>query len=380
MSLDAAIPVALAAAPHAPPVVHTAGSGSSILVNTCQRGNPVLEHIKNVSKEWADIVPDFQIGRTACALFLSLKYHRLHPEYIHKRLELLGNAFTLRVLLVQCDITEHQDSLREITKLALIKNLTVIVAWSVEECGLYLSTFKVYEHKPPTAIRERIDTDHMSILRAALTGVRKVNKTDVVTLKTTFGSFAGISRATEEQLVKCPGVGQKKARRIHDAFNQPFYNRPTKAKLDTFVRPLNPVRNTQIPAGDMGPPPPPPTPSSSKTPAADVPARQQRPAREPSPDWVMDDYDNDDESENDRDVMDAQDDDDTPLNPHRRPVDDDDAPLNPRKRPPPSASPEWNIELDLNESSDDEQHAAGPAHKRLRPSQILVDNSDSDSD
>ena len=52
---------------------------------------------------------------------------------------------------------------------------------------MYLSAFKVYEHKPPTAIRERVEKDHMSVMRAALTNIKKVNKTDVVTLKTTFG-------------------------------------------------------------------------------------------------------------------------------------------------------------------------------------------------
>ena len=36
--------------------------------------------------------------------FISLKYHRLHPEYIYQRIEKLGNMFTLRILLLICDI------------------------------------------------------------------------------------------------------------------------------------------------------------------------------------------------------------------------------------------------------------------------------------
>ena len=34
----------------------------------------------------------------------SLKYHRLHPEYIHQRIEKLGHMYNLRVLLIVCDI------------------------------------------------------------------------------------------------------------------------------------------------------------------------------------------------------------------------------------------------------------------------------------
>lgn len=73
----------------------------SLLVNPKQRGNPILKSIKNVPWEYDEIVPDYQMGATTCALFLSLRYHNLNPDYIHDRLKLLGTMFELRVLLVQ---------------------------------------------------------------------------------------------------------------------------------------------------------------------------------------------------------------------------------------------------------------------------------------
>ena len=41
-----------------------------------------------------------------CHLILvpSLKYHRLHPEYIHQRIERLGLSYNLRILLLVCDV------------------------------------------------------------------------------------------------------------------------------------------------------------------------------------------------------------------------------------------------------------------------------------
>jgi DNA excision repair protein ERCC-1 len=58
---------------------------------------------------------------------------------------------------------------------------------SPEEAGMYLSTFKQFEHRPPDMIKERVDKDYLSVLRTSLTSISKVNKTDAETLRTSFG-------------------------------------------------------------------------------------------------------------------------------------------------------------------------------------------------
>ncbi|KAI5117222.1 hypothetical protein M0805_008692 [Coniferiporia weirii] len=224
-----------------PPVVQP-GSGNAIIINPCQRLNPLLECIKNVSKEFGDIVPDFQLGRTTCALFLSLKYHRLHPEYIHQRIQKLGSTYNLRILLLMCDVSEHQDPIRELTKTCLINNITVMVCWSNEEAGTYLATYKAFEHRPPDLIKERVDKEYSAMLRSALTSINRVNKTDVETLRTSFGSFAKIAHANPEQLRSLPGFGQVKVRRLVDAFDKPFRNKATSA-----------LPSTQAPDDELGP-------------------------------------------------------------------------------------------------------------------------------
>lgn len=76
------------AQPVRPPVVQP-GTGNNIIVNPCQvshvmlqiwtelspshvgkRGNPILECIRNVGKEFGDVVVDYQVGRTTGILFL----------------------------------------------------------------------------------------------------------------------------------------------------------------------------------------------------------------------------------------------------------------------------------------------------------------------
>src|SRR5437879_5024359 len=80
---------------------------SAILVSSRQKGNPILNHVKLVPWEYADIPADYVLGATTCALFLSLKYHRLHPEYIYTRIRLLAGKYNLRIVLVMVDIPNH---------------------------------------------------------------------------------------------------------------------------------------------------------------------------------------------------------------------------------------------------------------------------------
>ncbi|KAJ8076520.1 ssDNA endonuclease and repair protein rad10 [Marasmius tenuissimus] len=222
------------AKPTAPPVVVPAAAGRNIILNPLQRGNPILEHVKNVGTEFGDIIADYQVGRTTGVLFLSLKYHRLHPEYIHTRIEKLSRNYGLRILLVLCDVTEHKDPIRELTRVCLINEMTVIVAFSSEEAGHYLATFKQFEFKPPTMIKERVDKDYSSMLRTSLTSISKVNKTDVETLRTQYGSIAAIAKATPEQLGNLPGFGQVKVKNMKNAFEKPFRNNAT-ATLASLV-------------------------------------------------------------------------------------------------------------------------------------------------
>lgn len=166
--------------------IRGAQSSSSILVNSCQRGNPVLQHIKGVAWEYADIVPDYQVGLSNGVLFLSLRYHRLHPEYIHMRIQKLAHMYTLRILLVVCDVDDHQAAIRELTKVAIIHRMVLMIAWSAEEAAQYLESYKAFEQTPPDLIRARVNEDPLSVLQSVLTNVRGLTKPDVLTLATRY--------------------------------------------------------------------------------------------------------------------------------------------------------------------------------------------------
>ena len=62
----------------------------------------------------------------------------------------------------------------------------------------------------------------MPKLQSVLTKANYINKTDVVTLLETFGNFRNICAASEQQMVLCPGIGEKKVKRLHRALHAPF--------------------------------------------------------------------------------------------------------------------------------------------------------------
>ncbi|OEL36807.1 DNA excision repair protein ERCC-1 [Dichanthelium oligosanthes] len=212
-------------------------SKNAILVSHRQRGNPLLKHIRNARWTFADVVPDYVLGQSSCALYLSIRYHLLHPDYLYYRIRELQKNFRFRVILCHVDVEDVVKPLHEITRTALLHDCTVLCGWSLEECGRYLETIKVYENKPADNIREHMDNDYLSrklslcsfglisdcsavllTIRAlkhglfiyilwdvvlqlthALTSVRHVNKTDVVTLGSSFG-----------------------VKRLYDTFHEPF--------------------------------------------------------------------------------------------------------------------------------------------------------------
>ncbi|KAJ5907930.1 Mating-type switching protein swi10 [Penicillium taxi] len=204
---------------------------SAILVSTRQKGNPILSHIKLLPWEYADIPADYVIGTTTCALFLSLKYHRLHPEYIYSRLRLLAGKYQLRIVLVMVDIPNHEDPLKELSKTSLINNLTLILCWSAPEAAHYLELFKSSENAQPTAIRAQQSQSYKDSLVEFVTTPRTINKSNAASLISTFGTLQNAVNAQADVIGSVPGWGEKKVQQWCRAVREDFRVESTKKAL-----------------------------------------------------------------------------------------------------------------------------------------------------
>jgi DNA excision repair protein ERCC-1 len=119
-------------------------------------------------------------------------------------------------------VKEPHNALKQLMRICILSELTLMLAWSAEEAGRILETYKSSEDKPPDLIMEKSNRDPHSKLMEALTSVKSVNKTDAATLMGAFGTFENIVAASIEDLGMCPGFGPHKAQRLHKVLHEPF--------------------------------------------------------------------------------------------------------------------------------------------------------------
>jgi DNA excision repair protein ERCC-1 len=214
---------------------------NALLVNPNQQGNPVLKYVRNVHWQFASdasgtslsspMAPDYLLGSSTVAIFISLRYHLLKPDYIHTRLKncktwIRSGGSDLRVksrlVVVQVDTEDSQVPLAQITKAAIHNDFTLFCGFTAAECGRYLETFKSYENKPAESIQKDLGADYTGRATSLLTSVRGVNKTDVKTLLSDGKCLADVLQAELKDLQSVAGIGPTKARRMHDAFHGSF--------------------------------------------------------------------------------------------------------------------------------------------------------------
>uniref|UniRef100_A0A915ADX2 ERCC1-like central domain-containing protein n=2 Tax=Parascaris univalens TaxID=6257 RepID=A0A915ADX2_PARUN len=215
----------------------TTSASSKLAINRRrQEGNPVLKYIRNVPFEWADIKADFEAGKEMGILYLSLKWHKLHPGYIETRMNSDGADYIIKVLLVLVNV-DQRFMLRELNLFCYRTGWTLVLCYSPEEAAEYLENFHMAKNKnEQTAVtamqakkkkRQGISETNEScqqIQRAVdlLCGIRSISTSDAQRLIGTFGSIAAIANADIERLSLCPGLGPVKAENIFTFFRIPF--------------------------------------------------------------------------------------------------------------------------------------------------------------
>lgn len=213
-----------------PQAIASRTTGSSILVSPRQKGNPILTNLRSFAWEYSDIPSDYVLGATTGALFLSLKYHRLHPEYIYNRIKGLQGKYNLRIVLTMVDIQNHEESLKELSKTSLVNNVTVILCWSAAEAARYLELYKSYEHANASAIRGTESKGYAEKMVDFVTVPRSINKTDAVSIVSAFGSVRGAVNARPEEVAVVGGWGEKKVKRWCAVVDEPFRARKATKK------------------------------------------------------------------------------------------------------------------------------------------------------
>ncbi|KHN86252.1 DNA excision repair protein ERCC-1, partial [Toxocara canis] len=201
-----------------------------------QEGNPVLKYVRNVHFEWADIKADFEAGKEMGILYLSLKWHKLHPGYIETRMNSDDTGYAVKVLLVLVNV-DQRFMLRELNLFCYRTGWTLLLCYSAEEAAEYLESLHISRNKDEqsavSAVQEKkkkrqgvTETNESSqqiqLAVGFLSGIRSVSTSDAQRLISTFGSIHTIANAGVEKLSLCPGLGPVKAENIYTFFRTPF--------------------------------------------------------------------------------------------------------------------------------------------------------------
>ncbi|CAI4223102.1 unnamed protein product [Auanema sp. JU1783] len=201
--------------------------GSQLIINRRrQEKNPMLKYVRNVRYEWGDPPVDFECGPTCGVIYIAMKYHRLHPNYVHSRIGGKGeNKYQSKILLCLCNVDEARHHLRELNLLCHRMDWSLILCYSLEEAAEYIENLKLVENKDPKFKDKQqsgiaAPADHRTaLLNSAigiLTGARSVTKTDAKRLLFNFGTLHNICEATEDQLALCPGLGPIRAKNLYN--------------------------------------------------------------------------------------------------------------------------------------------------------------------
>lgn len=200
-----------------------------IIVNRNQEYNPVVKLIRNVGWEYSEgdqLVVDYRLGQSTGLLFLSVRYHRIHSNYIYERMQMIPKEkYRLMVILLLLDDrknwSRNDRTINEITKTACLLSWTVIVAWSDEEAARWLEALHSQQHKTTDLLREKVSTARVNTERV-LCEIPGINKTDAKLLMCTAGSLNNIASLKHEDILKLRGFGKKKTDSLFTSLDAPL--------------------------------------------------------------------------------------------------------------------------------------------------------------
>ncbi|XP_036148765.1 mating-type switching protein swi10-like isoform X5 [Monomorium pharaonis] len=70
----------------------------------------------------------------------------------------LSKINTILVNVKQIDVADPHHALKHLTRISILADMTLMLAWNAEDAGKIIETYKIYENKPPDDIMERSDT------------------------------------------------------------------------------------------------------------------------------------------------------------------------------------------------------------------------------
>jgi len=196
----------------------------TLVIHSGHQKNPMVACITEVFKEFNDIPCDFMCGPHIAVLYISLRFHRLQPQYFRTRIDALDAVSTqwrTKIVLCVVDVENVEDLLHEVQLLVYHKRWALYLTGSERGAARYLETLVTYQNKSADIIRGRLEADKKARVIDVLIS-SGINKTDANALLGNFGSLQKIMAATKEELKRVPGIGTTKVDFFWNTFHHDF--------------------------------------------------------------------------------------------------------------------------------------------------------------
>ncbi|CAR23756.1 DNA repair protein RAD10 [Lachancea thermotolerans CBS 6340] len=121
---------------------NASAQGKTVLVSSSQRGNPLLSSMANTNWRYVSSTGGNKVYYDYCVqgrniIFLSLKYHKLHPEYISKKIQpLVKNKNNILICVV--DVENSENILKDLNKACMFNGFALLLAFNFEQAAKYI--------------------------------------------------------------------------------------------------------------------------------------------------------------------------------------------------------------------------------------------------
>ncbi|EKX74171.1 DNA repair protein rad10, putative [Theileria equi strain WA] len=195
-----------------------------LIISPRQRRNPLVKCFRNITFVESDIPADFMISPEISVLFLSLKYHRLHSNYIIERIKSIRqHKIPNLFILCQVDIAEFANILNQLTVHTFTYGYKILLSWNCHESAAVIEILKLNYYKGIEILNKKETKTHFETVCDMISSVRSINSSDASLICRKFKTLKEIVHLGEDEIYSIPGCGEKKVKALTAAFKNSFY-------------------------------------------------------------------------------------------------------------------------------------------------------------
>ena len=192
-----------------------------LTISKRQEKNPMIPLLGGIDTRFtqSDIF-DFAITDEIAILFLTIKFHRLNPQYFDDRAKKLIGPWKTRILILLIDDDNPNRHISALTQTAMAHNMTTVLAFGYEEASKWLHSYYTIQDSSLDELKSTSESNYdiaVNMLHSL-----NISRKDAEDLLNTFGSIDKILKASKEQISKATSMSSSKIDAFFAAIDKDF--------------------------------------------------------------------------------------------------------------------------------------------------------------